>query len=83
MNLSNPETRRGLRSFVMAIVVLALLYFLWEWADKLDPDGLKEVARWCIVLIGIAMTGYQFENGMRAFKLSAGKDGVTIEGEGE
>lgn len=81
--LTNPESRRGLRSLVMAIVVLVLLYFLWEWAEKLPAADLKDIARGSLVLIGIAMVGYQFENGMRAFKLSAGKDGVTIEGNGE
>lgn len=83
MNLSNPETRRGLRSFVMAAVVFVLLYFLWTWVDRLAPSDLIEAVRGALILIGVAMVGYVMENGLRAFKLSAGKDGVTIEGEGE
>ena len=83
MNLAHPDARRGLRSFVMAIVVLALLYFVWEWAARLDPQALREVVRGALILIGIAQVGYQFENGMRAFKLSAGKDGFSMEGQGD
>lgn len=77
----NPEARRGLRSIVMAIAVLVLLYFLWEWSWRMAD--LSGVARGSLILLGIAMLGYQFENAMRAFKLSAGKDGVTVEASGD
>ena len=83
MTLSNADARRGLRSIIMAIVVLVLLYFVWEWATQLDPEALRETVRIALILIGIAMLGYQFENGMRAFKLSAGKDGLSIEGQSD
>ena len=83
MILSNPDARRGLRSIVMAIVVLGLLAFIWQWAARLDPEDLLEAVRGCLILIGIAQLGYQFENGMRAFKLSLGKGGLNMEGQGE
>jgi type VI protein secretion system component VasK len=78
MNLSNPDARRGLRSFIMAIAVLALLYFIWEWAERLDPEALRETVRGCLILIGIAMVGYQMENVTRAFKVSA-PGGISLE----
>jgi ABC-type uncharacterized transport system permease subunit len=81
--MTSADARRGLRSIVMAIVVLCLLYFIWDWAARLDSSSLREVVRGALILIGVAQFGYQFENGMRAFKLSASKDGVTIEGQGE
>lgn len=83
MNLANPEARRALRSVVMAAVVLVLLYFVWKWVARLNPADLREPVRWCLGLIGVALVGYQFENGMRAFKLSAGKDGVSVEADAE
>ena len=83
LGLDNADKRRGLRSIVQALVVLLLLYFVWEWADRLDADGLREAARWALVIVAIGTVGYQLENGLRAFKLTAGKDGVTIEGDAE
>lgn len=83
MNLSHPDTRRGLRSAVMAIVVLCLLLFLWLWVARLGPAGLREAVRGALILIGIAQIGYQFENGMRAFKGSIGKGGVSFEAQGD
>lgn len=80
MNLANPETRRGLRSVVMAVVVLALLAMLWFWSATLTSDGRLELARWAMLIIGLSIAGYQFENGMRAFKLSAGP--LQFEGQG-
>lgn len=83
MGLDNADKRRGLRSIVQAIVVLLSLYFVWEWADKLDADGLREMARFALIIVAIGTVGYQLENGLRAFKLTAGANGVTIEGEGD
>lgn len=83
MSLTNPDARRGLRSAVMAVVVIALLALIWQWASRLDPEALREAVRGALILIGIAQLGYQFENGMRAFKLTLGKDGFAAEGQGD
>ena len=82
--LTNPEARRALRSGIQAIVALAGIAGLWWLIDLLrsDTDGLKMIAKGALILVGIGTVGYQMENGVRAFKLSAGKDGVTIEGNG-
>ena len=83
MNLSNPEARRGLRSVVMALLVLVLLVLLWRWAERLDPADLLVLAKGLIMLLGFALLGYAFENGMRAVKGSISKDGVSFEAEGD
>jgi hypothetical protein len=83
MNLSNPEARRGLRSIVMAVVVLALLWFLWTWVPRLADADLIEAVRGLLVLLAIPLVGYQMENGLRAFRASFGKDGVKVEADGE
>jgi len=84
IGLDNPDKRRGLRSIIQAIVVFILLYFVWHWAAKLDADGLREGMRWALAIVGVGTIGYVMENGLRAFKLSLGKDGATISaGSGE
>jgi O-antigen ligase len=83
MIFANADARRGLRSVVMAIAVLALLYFIWEWAERLDPEALRETVRAALILIGIAQVGYQMENSIRAFKLSISKEGLSASAEGE
>lgn len=83
MNLANPEARRGLRSIVMAVVVVALLLFLWNWVPRLADKDLIEVVRGLLLLLALPLIGYQMENGIRAFKLTFGKDGVTVEADGD
>lgn len=83
LGLDNADKRRGLRSIVMALAVLAMLFFLWQWVPLLAPADLVEVVRGLLILLGIAMLGYQFENALRAFRLSAGKDGLSVEANGE
>jgi regulatory protein YycH of two-component signal transduction system YycFG len=83
MSLANADARRGLRSAVMAVVVLSLLYFIWIWAERLDHEALRETVRAALILIGIAQVGYQMENSIRAFKLSVSKDGLTASAEGD
>jgi hypothetical protein len=83
MSLANADTRRGLRSFVMAVVAFVLLYFIWLWTERLAPEDLREPLRYALILIGIAQVGYQMENSIRAFKLSVSKDGLTASAEGD
>lgn len=78
MIFDNPEKRRALRSIVQAIVVFVLLAFLWFWAGRLDGDGLREVARWALAIVGLGTLGYVMENGLRAIKVKAGRDGLDI-----
>ena len=81
--LNNPESRRGLRSIIQAVVVLVLLYFVWRWVKRLEGDALLETARWALGIIALGTFGYIMENTTRAFKLSAGADGLHVESEGE
>lgn len=83
MNLGNADARRGLRSVVMAVAVWALLYFLWLWVARIPPEDLLEAVRGCLILIGIAMLGYQMENSIRAAKLSISKDGLNVSAESD
>lgn len=83
MILTSPESRRGLRSIVQAAVVLALLWFVWDWADRLDGDGLRETTRWALAIVALGTLGYIMENTTQAFKLSASASGLQVESEGE
>jgi TRAP-type C4-dicarboxylate transport system permease small subunit len=76
MTLNNPETRRALRAVVQAVILLAFVWFVYLMIDRADP-------RWLIGVIAIAVIGNQLENGVRAFKVSAGKDGLTVEADGD
>lgn len=81
--LDNPDKRRGLRSIIQGIVVLVLLFFVWRWADRLDPSALKEVARWSLGIIGAGTLFYGAENVTRAFKIKAGPSGIEADFGGE
>lgn len=84
MNLSNPEARRALRSVVQAAVVLMLLALVWWLSERLQaPEALREIARWSLGIVGLGTFFYGLENTTRAFKLSAGRSGVSIEAGGE
>lgn len=76
MNLRDQNTRRALRAVVQAIILLAFVWMTYLMIDRADP-------RWLIGVIAIAVIGNQLENGVRAFKVSAGKDGVTVEADGD
>jgi hypothetical protein len=79
----NPEARRGLRNIAMIVTVGVLLYFLWHWADRLDLPGLREAVRWALGIIALFALSVGMENGLRAFKFKAGKDGLDVEAGGD
>lgn len=81
--MTNPETRRALRNIAVIAVTFVLLYFVWQWTDKLDSDGLREAMRWAMAIIGLFALSVGFENGLRALKLKAGKDGIEIDAGGD
>jgi hypothetical protein len=62
--------------------VFALLVLVWHWADRLDGPALRETVRWALAIVALGTLGYVTENGLRALKFSAGKDGVSIEAGG-
>lgn len=66
MNLGNPEARRGLRTLVQSIAVLTLLGFLWFWAERLNDEALREVARWALGIIALFVAYTGAENFRRA-----------------
>ena len=69
MNLANPDTRRGLRSFVQAIVALAIIALLY-WLTHLmrgDAVGLRQIAQGALLIVGLGTVFYGAENVGRAF----------------
>lgn len=81
--MKDPELRRAWRNLAMIVVVGVLLVFVWNWSDRFDSATLREAMRWALGIVGLFALSVGMENGLRAFKLSAGKDGITIEGDGE
>jgi ABC-type siderophore export system fused ATPase/permease subunit len=81
MNLANADVRRGLRSVVQAIVVLAIIGLAF-WLTELmryDARGLREMARFALAIIALGTTFYGIENATRAFKVSVGIKGIEAE----
>jgi len=72
----SQDDRRALRAWVQALILLAFTWFIWTMADRADP-------RWLIAVIAISVVGNVIENGVRSFKVSAGKDGITADVEGD
>lgn len=81
--MTNPETRRALRNLAMILVVFVLLWFVWHWSAKLDSEGLREALRWSLAIIAVFSISVGMENGLRALKLTIGKDGAEFEAGGE
>lgn len=81
--LIDPETRRTLRNFAMIALVGVLLWFIWRWSERFDNDALREVARWCLGIIGIFALSEGMQNGLRALKFKAGRDGIDVEAGGD
>lgn len=80
MNLTNPEQRRGLRSVVQALIALAVIVLAWWLSERLaSEDGVREALRWLFGIAGLGTFFYGLENTTRAFKLSAGRDGIRME----
>ena len=77
--LTNPETRRGLRSLVQAVVALAVIGLV-AWIIELlrtEAEPLRQIALALIAIVALGTTGYIAENVGRALKFHAGADGVT------
>lgn len=78
MSLSNPETRRGLRSVVQAIVALAVIALV-AWIIQLlrtEAEPLRQIALALIAIVGLGTSGYIAENVGRALKFKAGVGGI-------
>lgn len=78
MNLTNPETRRGLRSLVQALVALAVIGLV-AWIIQLlrtEAEPLRQIALALIAIVGLGTSGYIAENVGRALKFKAGLDGI-------
>lgn len=84
MNLNNPESRRGLRSVIQAVIALAVVLLAWWISERLTTEnGVREALRWLFGIAGLGTFFYGLENTTRAFKLSAGKDGIRMESEAD
>lgn len=81
--MTRPEARRALRNLAMIAVVFVLLGMVWQWSGRLDGAGLREALRWALGIVGLFALSVGFENGLRALKLHAGKDGIDLEAGGE
>lgn len=72
MIFEKPDARRALRSIMQAIVILVLLWLSWHLADRIKTeDGLREIVRLSMAIIGLGTIGYIVENGIRSVKGSA------------
>lgn len=72
MTLSNPDSRRGLRSVVEAIIALCLVGLLYWLTSLLSgvPAGLEGIARGALIILGLNAIFYGAENVSRAIKLT-------------
>ena len=69
MSLNNPASRSALRSIVFAIAVMALLAFAYIFSFKLTTEaGLREVLRYCFVILFVSTLGYITETGIKSIK---------------
>jgi Na+-driven multidrug efflux pump len=63
MNLNNPDTRRALRNVLLCIIVLTLLYFSYDALSRLKQEkSVLEIARDCLIIIGLFVLGVITEN---------------------
>lgn len=73
MSLNTPETRRALRNVVLCLIAFALLYFVWDALSRLkDEHSVLEIARDCLIILGLFVIGVITEN--------VGRVGVDIAG---
>ena len=81
IGLRNPDTRRALRAVVEAAIALGLLALVWWIAGMLrsDADGLREIARSALLIIGLGGLFYGMENVTRAFRVQVGPAGIAAE----
>ena len=81
MNLNNPDTRRALRNILLCVITIALLYFVYDALERLKQENsLLEIARDCLIIIGLFVLGVITENVGRvgvdiaSIKASMGED---------
>jgi hypothetical protein len=80
----DPETRRGIRTWVQIIVQFSLIFFAFLLMKELkDPTSIEHVCMLALGIVAIDNVGYVMENGMRAFKLSANASGVSLSAEAD
>jgi hypothetical protein len=74
VNLRDPDSRRGLRSVVHAIVALALIGLLYWLTGLLRTDigGLRAIARGALLICGLDALLYGAENVTRAVNFKFG-----------
>jgi hypothetical protein len=84
MKLTNPDARRGIRAIVEAILSLTAIGLVaWLiWLLDGQAEALETIALALIALTALGTCGYVMENVTRAFKFSAGPQGVDMEAGG-
>lgn len=81
----SPDTRRTVRNWLLVFVVLGLLALLY-WATELlskDLLGIREIARGCLIIIGLFVIGVIAENVGRVSVDIAGAKADVGEGNGQ
>ena len=73
------DTRRGVRTFVFAVLVLAFVAFIGWIIGMRDELTVRHIAYGLLIIVGIAVIGYVAENVTQRIAFKAGLDG--IEGE--
>lgn len=77
--LRDPELRRGLRNLAAIATVFALLALVWLWSARFDVPTLRAALGWAMGIVALFTLGTVFDNGIRSFKLTLGKDGGSAE----
>lgn len=73
INLRNPDSRRGVRAVVQAILNFALIGLLYWIVHKVDAGSplLNIIVRGCLIIMGLGEIFYGAENVTRAITLKA------------
>lgn len=69
MSLTNPPARSALRSVIFAVVILAMIAFVYIFTDRVhSEEGLRESLRYAFLIILVGTLGYITETGIRSVK---------------
>jgi hypothetical protein len=85
MRISDPETRRGIRTLVQACIQFALIAVVCIVVETIKDDAhsLYLIALAALCIIATYTLGYVMETSLRVFKLNASKEGVTVDASSE
>lgn len=73
------HTRRGIRTLVFAIVVLAFVGFIGWIIHMRDVITVRHIAYGLLVIVGISAVGYVAENVTQRIRFKVGPDSLETE----